>query len=82
VFVKVHTHGAPEAQAESLLGAGGEALHRALQRYNDGRAWRLHYLTAREMYNVAAAAIDGREGDPNGFRDYLLPPPPVAGGAG
>ena len=30
VFVKVHTHGAPEAQAASLLGDGGRALHREL----------------------------------------------------
>ena len=38
VFVKVHTHGAPEAQAASLLGDGGRALHRELTtRYNDGK---------------------------------------------
>jgi len=30
------------------------------------------------MYNVACAAMDGRAGDPNDFRDYALPPPPVA----
>src|SRR5436190_1427038 len=57
VFVKVHTHGAPEANARSLLGAPGRALHEALRRYNDGHAWRLHYVTAREMYNVAMAAM-------------------------
>ena len=77
-FVKVHTHGAPEAQAASLLGDGGRRLHRALTKhFNDGKRWKLHYLTAREMYNVARAAIDGRSGDPAAYRDYLLPPPPV-----
>ena len=40
VFVKVHTHGAPEKQAASLLGAGGRALHEALAvQYNDGKRW-------------------------------------------
>lgn len=79
VFVKVHTHGAPERQAASLLGDGGRMLHQELTtRYNDGQRWRLHYLTAREMYNVAIAAMDGRSGDPNDYRDYVLPPPPVA----
>ena len=79
VFVKVHTHGAPEKQAASLLGAGGRALHAELTtRYNDGARWRLHYVTAREMYNVAIAAMDGETGDPNQYRDYVLPPPPVA----
>jgi hypothetical protein len=78
-FVKVHTHGAPERQRASLLGEGGRRLHQALtQHFNDGRKWKLHYVTAREMYNVARAAIDGRSGDPAAFRDYLLPPPPVA----
>ena len=79
IFVKVHTHGTQERLAESLLGAGGEALHRELTtRYNDGRRWVLHYVTAREMYNLALAAMDGRTGDPGAYRDYLLPPPPVA----
>jgi hypothetical protein len=79
VFVKVYTHGAPEKQAASLLGEGGRALHTELTtRYNDGVRWRLHYVTAREMYNIAMAAIDGRSGDPNEYRDYVLPPPPAA----
>jgi hypothetical protein len=79
VFVKVHTHGAPEQQAASLLGTDGRAMHAELTtRYNDGTKWRLHYVTAREMYNVAIAAMDGKSGDPNEFRDYALPPPPVA----
>jgi hypothetical protein len=78
VFVKVHTHGAPEAQAGALLGEGGRALHRALARYNDGRRWVLHYVTAREMFNIALAAMAGRSGDPESFRDEALPRPPVA----
>jgi len=77
VFVKVHTHGAPEKTAASLLGEGGRALHHALAEYNDGRRWLLHYVSAREMYNVARAAMDGREGNPDAYRDYVLPPPPV-----
>jgi hypothetical protein len=79
VFVKVHTHGASEPTANALLGEPGHVLHRELTtRYNDGRRWILHYVTAREMYNVALAAMDGHTGDPNAFRDYVLPPPPAA----
>lgn len=76
-FVKVHTHGAPEAQAASLLGDGGRALHRALGNYKSGDRWRLHYVTAREMFNIALAAMEGRSGDPAEYRDYRLRPPPV-----
>jgi hypothetical protein len=78
IFVKVHTHGAPEAQASSLLGEPGRAMHQALGRYNDGKEFALHYVTAREMFNIALAGMRGHTGDPNALRDYLLPPPPVA----
>jgi hypothetical protein len=79
VFVKVHTHGAPEKNAGSLLGDGFVALHDALRSFNDGVRWQLHYVSAREMFNVACAAMDGRAGNPNDYRDYLLSPPPAAG---
>lgn len=76
MFVKVHTHGAIEKTAESLLGEGSRVMHTALQRYRrDG--WKLHYVTAREMYNVARAAMDGKTGDPSSFFDYLVKPPPI-----
>jgi hypothetical protein len=79
IFVKLHTHGAPDREAASLLGEGGHALHRTLAtQYNDGRRWILHYVTAREMFNIAIAAMDGASGNPFDFRDHVLPPPPVA----
>lgn len=76
-FVKVHTHGAIEKTADSLLGAGGRELHTALRGYM-ARGSRLHYVTAREMFNVARAAMDGKSGDPSAYFDYVVPPPPIA----
>jgi len=76
-FVKVHTHGAIEKTADSLLGAGGRALHTALRSHMHS-GWQLHYVTAREMFNVARAAMDGKTGDPSAYFDYLIPPPPIA----
>jgi hypothetical protein len=79
VFVKLHTHGAPEREAASLLGDGGHELHRVLTtEYNDGQRWKLHYVTAREMFNIAMAAMEGKTGDPNAYRDHILSPPPAA----
>ena len=79
VFVKVHTHGAQEAQSRALLGDSGRKLHEILTTtYNDGKRWSLHYVSAREMYNVAVAAMDGKTGDPSAYFDYHLPPPPAA----
>jgi len=76
-FVKVHTHGAIETTAASLLGEGSRAMHTAFQRYKR-EGWKLHYVTAREMYNVARAAMDGVLGEPSEFFDYIVKPPPIA----
>jgi hypothetical protein len=77
VFVKVHTHGAIEKTAASLLGEGSRVMHTALSRYKQ-RGWKLHYVTAREMYNVARAAMDGKTGEPSAYFDYVVKPPPIA----
>lgn len=78
VFVKVHTHGAPEKNSVALLGGGLEALYAELSSsYDDGERFVLHYVTAREMYNIAMAAMDGKSGNPGEYRDYLIKPPPV-----
>jgi hypothetical protein len=76
-FVKVHTHGAIEKTADSLLGAGGREMHAALRGYMQ-RGWGLHYVTAREMFNVARAAMDGKTGDPSAYFDHIVPPPPIS----
>jgi exopolyphosphatase/guanosine-5'-triphosphate,3'-diphosphate pyrophosphatase len=53
-------------------------LHDALaERVRDG-GWQLHYVTARELYNIAAAAMLGRGGNPSDHRNARLTPPPVA----
>ncbi len=81
LFVKIHTHGSPETQAASLLGEAGRRMHQEFTtRWNDGERFALHYVTAREMYNIAMAAMSGKAGNPNDYRDFALAPPPAAGG--
>ena len=81
LFVKLYTHGAPEANAAMLLGADTAAFHRQLTAgFNDGGHFRLHYVTAREMANIVCAAEAGESGNPGRFRDYALPRPPAAAG--
>ena len=76
VFVKVHTHGAPEKNAKVMLGDHIVHLHESLaHKHNDGKRWKLHYVTAREMFNVARAAMDGKKGEPSDWFDYEVKPP-------
>ena len=43
--------------------------------YNDGSAYVLHYVTARELYNIIRAAEAGEVGDPDDYRNYSIGPP-------
>jgi hypothetical protein len=74
-LVKLHTHGAPEENARMLLGRDMADLHEAVKDLRDGAGWRVHYVTAREMYNVCRAAMDGMEGSPADYFDYEVTPP-------
>ena len=76
VFVKIHTHGTQEEDMSSLLGDPTARMFDYLEsRYNDGSNYRLHYVTAREMYNIARAAERGFTGDPGRYRDLVIPRP-------
>jgi hypothetical protein len=82
VFVKVHTHGCVPDTARMLLGETMRHAHEILGRlFNDGSQWRLHYVTAREMYNLVLAAEAGRAGDPGDWIDSVIGPPAIAAGA-
>jgi len=76
VFIKVHTHGATEPTMSVLFDGRLDAFFSELEsQYNDGKKYILHYVTAREMYNIVKAAEAGKQGDPNNFRDYVIDAP-------
>lgn len=76
IFIKIHTHGAQDIDMDCLLGKPVESMHTHLTtKYNDGEHYKLHYVSAREMYNITKAAEAGESGNPNDYRDYILPKP-------
>jgi hypothetical protein len=72
-FVKLHTHGATEANQRILLADPMTRFHDMLARRarTDAR-FHVHYVTAREMYNLARAAEAGWGGSVADARDYEL----------
>ena len=80
LFVKLHTHGANDEVSQYMFDEGAfEKLCETLEeRFNDGERYVLHYVTSREMYNIAKAAEAGESGNPNQFRNYVLPQPPLS----
>ena len=77
IFVKVHTHGCQEGNFDAVLGAAATRMHEHLAR----QPFQLHYVTARETDNLIQAAEAGLTGNPNQYRDFLLPPPPLHPGS-
>jgi hypothetical protein len=73
IFIKLHTHSLQSRK--TFLGPDLNAMFTAMEtRWNRSR-FRLHYVTAREMYNIIKAAEAGNSGDPNPFRDFEVPRP-------
>jgi hypothetical protein len=68
-------HGARPLNFSAYFNSGAQQLHAHLaKRYKDGSAWRLHYVTAREAYNIVKAAEAGKTGDPANYRDFEIAP--------
>ncbi len=73
IFIKVFTHGVQSRKV--IFSPIADEMFSALeQKYAQGD-YRLHYVTAREAYNIVRAAEDGKSGDPDQYRDYEIKPP-------
>lgn len=72
IFIKLHCHGMDPPDEEALLGASHRRFLRDLVESAAEGRFVPHFVTAREMTNIALAACDGRDGNPGDFRDYRL----------
>jgi hypothetical protein len=75
IVVKTHTHGATDAH--TVLGPDMHTLFGHLEAtVRDRDGYSLHYVTARELYNIIKAAESGARGDnPGDFRDFVVSRP-------
>jgi hypothetical protein len=73
LFVKLFCHGFFAFDQPAVI---GDVMRRFLEEALEAAArtgeFRLHFATAREAFNMAMAAVDGRDGDPHLYRDYRL----------
>jgi hypothetical protein len=72
-FIKLFSHGFFDWDQDSMIGEQlkrfmGDVMELAEQ---TGR-FKIHFASAREAFNMVTAAMDGREGNPNRYRDYQL----------
>lgn len=80
-FAKLHAHGAMEESHDVLLGEPMIQFHESLAaEARRNPRFHYHYVTAREMYNLARAAADGFEGPVGEALNYeLLAGPALTG---
>ncbi len=72
VFIKVHCHGALEKNADMFFRGEMRLFLQHLVQHARQSGFSLHFVTAREMYNIVKAAEAGENGDPDAYRDYVL----------
>jgi hypothetical protein len=71
IFVKLHCHGLERRDEPVMFGQEIRQFLRDLMDLSRStNRFRIYFVTAREMTNIALAACDGCEGEPGQFRDY------------
>ena len=75
VFIKLHCHAFFEQDQEAMM---GDELRRfmteILEEAEATGRFKVHFASAREVFNIIMAAVEGERGDPGLYRDYHLRP--------
>jgi hypothetical protein len=75
LFIKLHCHGMDPRDESSMVGEAAQHFMGDLMGWvRENPVNRLHFVTGREMVNIALAAADGNEGNPSDYRDYWFQP--------
>jgi hypothetical protein len=71
LFIKLHCHGMISRDEPAMFGASiRQFLAELVEGPGNGTEYQLHFLTMREMVNVALAACAGHQGNPGDYREY------------
>ena len=75
VFVKLVCHGFFDFDQNSMIGPRAESFFKeVIEQGERTGTYEVYFATAREAYNMVMAAVDGKQGSPGEYRDYLLRP--------
>lgn len=73
VFVKLYCHGFFDHDQKACIGEGAKRFFSEIIENGEKTGdYKVHFATAREAFNIVSAAIDGKKGTPNDFRNYRL----------
>ena len=75
IFIKLYCHGFFTHDQSASIGEDARRFFGELVENGEKTGdYRVHFASAREATNMVFAAIDGKTGNPNEFRDYRLKP--------
>lgn len=75
IFVKLYCHGFFDHDQPQMIGDGARQFwEEALELGDRTNSFKLHFASAREVFNLIKAAADGQTGNPHQYRDYWLQP--------
>ncbi len=75
VFVKLYCHGFFDHDQPQMIGDEMKRFwEEVLALADQNNRFKVHFASAREVFNLIKAASDGREGDPHQYRNYWLQP--------
>jgi hypothetical protein len=73
VFIKLHCHAFFEQDQQAMMGDDLRRFMTEILELGDSSgAFRVHFASAREVFNMISAALEGEAGDPGHYRDYRL----------
>lgn len=73
IFVKLYCHGFfVQDQSECIGEKARKFFSEVVESGEKNGSYRVHFASAREAVNMVFAAIDGKKGSPNDYRDYRL----------
>jgi hypothetical protein len=75
IFIKLHCHAFFEYDRDSMIGDEMKRFMTEVLEQGDATGrFKIHFASAREVFNMVLAALAGEEGDPGRYRDYYLRP--------
>jgi hypothetical protein len=75
VFVKLYCHGFFDKDQSACIGEDAKRFFGGLVAEGERTGkYAVHFASAREAFNMAMAAAEGKGGDPHSYRDHLLRP--------
>jgi hypothetical protein len=73
IFVKLYCHGFFDHDQSACIGEDAQRFFNEIIENGEKTGdYKVYFASAREAFNMASAAIDGKKGSPGEFRDYRL----------